>query len=116
VHKYLLIAEWECDPSKRSAWHPSEQSGPFKELLRGEFLTKTAALEWWHLTGGKYGSTAYRLEIKPMPHAEYIWTSACEITYALTRRGRIGSYDAELLERAMSAFGNVELAHAEDQS
>ena len=43
---YTLTIPWEPDPKKRTKWHPTDRTGPFKTLQRGAFPTTAAAHAW----------------------------------------------------------------------
>ena len=43
---YTLTIPWEPDPKKRTEWHPTDRTGPFKTLQRGAFPTTAAAHAW----------------------------------------------------------------------
>jgi hypothetical protein len=53
---YSLSVPWEPNPAKRTAWHPTESTGPFKTLSRGAFKTVAEAHAWArkHLGAGAH--------------------------------------------------------------
>lgn len=43
---FTCFIPWEPDAAKRTEWHPTENTGPFKVLSRGAFKSRALAHQW----------------------------------------------------------------------
>jgi hypothetical protein len=43
---WAVLLPYEPDPERRTEWHPTEPTGPFKVLVRGAFASPLDAVKW----------------------------------------------------------------------